>query len=832
LAGRMSSSFELQSHPDRLLMDHLQKVGELSKSIVNSKCISDEFFGGERFLSEIAYLIGIAHDFGKATREFQRMLKGGEKTKYARHGFLSSLVGYYLVEKFLKETNKLQVLPHLPTIAWMVINKHHGNMKDILGTYGEISKFEDQRDTVKQQMESISDFSYDEVKRIFSRLFPELDVVSEFFKEFSENVGFVEEIGKKVRNSIREVWEEKTKEYYYLALLFYSVLLDSDKLDASGTKPPLRTEKIPVGLADEYKGKLKGEYSAINELRNTAYEEVSKLTRELNLQQNRILSLNLPTGMGKTLMGLSCALTLRKRVSEELGFFPKIIYSLPFLSIIDQNSKVIKNILAPLYEDEEVPSTMFLKHHHLAEVGYKVKGNNGELNLLDLNKSLLLTEGWHSEIVITTFVQFFQSLITHRNRAARKFHNMINSIIILDEIQSIPHRYWCLANEVLRDLARKFNCWIILMTATEPWVFREEGVEDLVKERNKYFQAFDRVKYDFDLQEKSFSEFKTEIRSLVANSKENIMVVLNTIDSCKELYLALKEELLGRYSLSSKECLDEDGICQFPDLELINLSTQVLPDYRLRRIERIKRDEKRKVIITTQLIEAGVDISVDQIFRDLAPLDCVIQTAGRCNRNCGEKKGRVNVIVLKGDGGKCFHQYIYDPLLIDATEEVIDKFGEKNTEKGFNLSAASNYFHAVEERGSNQKSREIIEAVEKLNFSEIAQFKLIEEKRPVVSIFVEIDENAKKVREKITRILLEEKGFRKAEELLKLKREINSYTIPVRLGKKMEEEIIFLPNLGGTDDWKYIPNEKLDMWYKRDIGFEPSEDIDRQMRII
>lgn len=823
----MLSSFELKSRPDELLMNHLQGVGELSKSTVSSKRISDEFFCGERFLSEIAYLIGIAHDFGKSTREFQIMLKGGKRTECARHGFLSSIFGYYLVEKFLEKNNKLQALPHLPTMAWMTINKHHGDLKDILGTYGEISKFESQEEVVKQQVRSISDFSFDEVKRIFSGLFSGFDVIPEFFKEFSENVNFVKEMSEKVRNSIYEIWEKKTKEYYYLALLLYSVLLDSDKLDASGTEPPLRTEKIPVWLTDEYKEKLEDGRSTINELRNRGYEEVHKLARELNLQQNRVLSLNLPTGMGKTLIGLSCALTLRKRVSEEFGFSPKIIYSLPFLSIIDQNSKVIKNILAPLYGGRGVPSTTFLKHHHLAEMKYEVKEDDGELNPLDLNKSLLLTEGWHSEIVITTFVQFFQSLITHRNRAARKFHNMVNSIIILDEIQSIPHRYWRLVDEALRDLAKKFNCWIILMTATEPWVFRKGGVKDLVKEKNKYFQAFDRVEYDFDLQEKSFGEFKAEICTFVANCEEDIMVVLNTINSCKELYLTLKEELLGHHNLSSEECLDGDGICQFPDLELINLSTHILPDHRLKRIERIKGDRKRKVIITTQLIEAGVDISVDQIFRDLAPLDCIIQTAGRCNRNYEEKKGRVNVVVLKGDGGRCFHQYIYDPVLIDATKEMIGKFGEKNTEKDFNIKAVSDYFRAIEERGSGQKSREIIGAVEKLNFSEIAQFKLIEEKKHVVSIFVEIDENAKKVREEITRILREEKGFRKAEELLRIKREINSYTISVALGKKIRDKITFLLPLGDTDDWKYIPNEKLDMWYKRDVGFEPDEDIDR-----
>lgn len=824
----MSSSFKLKSHPDKLLIDHLRNVGELSKGIVDSKYLENR-----NIFSHVTYLIGISHDFGKGTTFFQDLLDRDKKTKYARHGLLSSLLGYYLIRNYLYKNNVLEKFWYLPSIAFIAIKRHHSNIKTVWGQLDtEVSTLKDlnEIDDIKKQIQNIVDNNIDEVKKMYELL--DDFGIQEFINEIRNSDALIKEISK---NLVR-ICREKRLEYYFCTLFCYSVLLDADKLDASETEIPIRIENVAKEMVDEYKRiKFVGSKDYIDEVREKAYEEVNNFLQNLNLMTDRILSINLPTGMGKTLTGLSFSLGLRERIVKEFGFTPRIIYCLPFLSIIDQNSEVIEDILKIGGKYHEVPSNLFLKHHHLADIEYKEE-KNGELDTVkDFNKSLLLTEGWNSEIIITTFVQFFHSLITNRNRAARKFHNILNSIIILDEVQSIPYKYWLLINEALKYLATKFSCWIILMTATEPLIFeRGREINDLVKDREKYFRIFDRVDFNFDLDEngsfngKDFDLFIDEVYNEVIENKKDLMVVLNTIDSCKKLYEYLKDKLSLHYNLNTKESLDNDGICVFSDLELINLSTYILPFFRLNRIKRIKKNDKRKVVITTQLIEAGVDISVDIVYRDMAPLDCIIQSAGRCNRN-NKDKGIVNVILLKDKNGRSFSSYIYDSVLIDATQETIRKFGKKVSERDFIIKAVDGYYELVRERGTNQPSETILNYLRKLNFSDVIEFRLIEEKFLSTSIFVEIDKEAEDTRKEIERILAQERGFKKKESFLRIRKDINQDTLTINLSKRTES-IIHLPSLG-EETFKYIPRKDLRNWYKLDTGFYAPEN-DVSMRII
>jgi CRISPR-associated endonuclease/helicase Cas3 len=820
----MLYSFRLKSHPNKLLKNHLENVAKLSRDIINSKYIKNK-----ELFSTIGYLIGASHDFGKATTFFQKILNNDEKTKYANHGFLSSLFGYYIIKNYLKKIEKLEEFWYMPVIAWVVINEHHGDIKDVGRADGEIFKLDDEEeiDTVKKQIEDIINNSIEEVNIIYKELFEEKEKIKglelqEFINIFNSKEA-INEFIKGIRRDALKISRENDIRYYFIVLFFYSVLLDADKLDASETQIPKRIE-IPENIIDNYK-KIKFKRNKnIDKVREDAYKEVIGSIHNLDLTDERILSINLPTGIGKTLTGLSFALHLREKIKKEFGFTPRIIYSLPYLSIIDQNSEVIEDVFKTVGGYTEIPSNLFLKHHHLADVEYREEKDN-ELNIIgDINKSLLLTEGWHSEIVITTFVQFFHSLVTNRNRAARKFHNMINSIILLDEVQSIPHKYWLLIREILQYMAKDLNCWIILMTATEPLIFGKNEIKELVKNREGYFNLFDRVEYNFDLKEKNFEEFKEELLNQIEeNEDKNIMVVVNTIDSCKELFTYLKEKFCRKYNLDAEKYIDNDGICNLPKLEIINISTHVLPDFRLRRINRIKNKGKRKIIITTQLIEAGVDISVDIIYRDFAPLDCIIQTAGRCNRNGEKRKGSVNIVLLKDENNKPFYSYIYDSMLIDITKEVIKKIGKNTSEKEFTIRAADEYYDRIIERGSKEDSRRIVESLKELNFSRISKFSLIEEKLPTVSIFVEIDKRAQETRRKIEKILTEKKRFEKRKELIKIRKDLNLYTISINLSTGVEEKIVDLPLIGDVQDFRYIPEGELGKWYKLDIGFQLRE---------
>ena len=516
---------------------------------------------------------------------------------------------------------------------------------------------------------------------------------------------------------------------------------------------------------------------------------------------------------------------LRERVEKEKGFTPKIIYSLPFLSIIDQNSQVISEVLET--DKQSISSNLMLVHHYLADVKYTEEKNN-EIDIIkDINRALLLTEGWHSEIVITTFIQLFHSLITNRNRAARKFHNMTNSIIILDEIQAIPHKYWLLINKALCYLTRQFNCWIILMTATEPLIFSSDEITPLIKEKNKYFTAMDRVQYKFDLKEKDFSKFKKEVLAMIKeNEAKDIMIVLNTIRSCKDMYIFLKEKFSKETGSNIDGVIDEYGISIFPDFDLINLSTHVLPDFRQRRISKIKENEnlkkKRMIIITTQLIEAGVDISVDIIYRDFAPLDCIIQAAGRCNRNNRTEKGVVNVVLLKGKNNQLLCS-IYDSTLRDITKEVILNVGKNTSEKDFCMKATNDYYKLVLDRGTSDNSRVLLNHMHLLNFSELSNFKLIEQKMETKSIFIEINSEAEELRKTLEKIMTENKRFEKRVKLLELRKQLNLFTLSVNYDKRLACTKEQLEMLGEMEDFRVVSKDQLNEWYILDIGFRTPE---------
>jgi len=814
----ISSSFNLKSHPDKCLHDHLKIVGENSRRIV----ICKEGIKDKELLSEISYLIGISHDFAKSTTYFQKYLKTGIKTEKAYHGKLSSIFGYYLIKKYLDSRN---VSGNISLLAWLVIMKHHGDINDLIGTQGELEKLDD-LDIEKEQIKDIKQNYFNEVNVIYKELSPIEINLEDFFREFVNICDEIKEKGDKI------VLESNIKNYF-LILFLYSILLDADKLDASGIKLNKIEEErkkwisIPVDLVDCYKKeRFASAREEINIVRNESYNEVITNLKEIekNIKNERIFSIELPTGCGKTLTSLSFALKLRESVKSKFSFVPKIIYSLPFLSIIDQNADVFSEVLAEyagivnwkeLFEMkekekrkklEEVPNSLLLKHHHLMDIKYVTKDLRDVEELeRDPSKSLLMIEGWHSEIVITTFVQFFHSLITNRNKAARKFHNLTNSIIILDEVQSIPYEYWLLVREALKHLAYDYNSWIILMTATQPFIFQENEIIPLIKDKNKYFERFNRVNYLINTDEINFDEFKHNLLVDILKNDQNVGIVVNTISASKDLYKFLRDELKKKYG-EPKINIESDGIkgvANFDNLVLIDLSTHILPIHRKERIEYIKDNEsKRKIIITTQLIEAGVDIDLDVIYRDIAPFDCIIQTGGRCNRNNKKNEGLVKVLYLKGNGKRAFSS-IYDSTLIGITKEIFESLRNRQIEEKEIYDLMQKYFKKVLKRGTGTPSKENIEAMERLMFFKIGEFKLIRKEQPKADVFVDIDENSKKIWKNYEKIMENVDKIKRRNEFLKIRNKFYNFVISVP--KEEVEDFLVEPFLG------YIAKENYDM---------------------
>ncbi|MDY2744568.1 MAG: hypothetical protein SOV21_02845, partial [Methanosphaera sp.] len=162
----------------------------------------------------------------------------------------------------------------------------------------------------------------------------------------------------------------------------------------------------------------------------------------------------------------------------------------------------------------------------------------------------LLIDGWYSEIIITTFIQLFYSLISDKNKSLRKFHNITNSIIILDEVQTIPPKYWYLLKTIFIDLARYYNTWIIFMSATQPLIFNPKEINEIITDKDKYFQQLDRVNYYFHNNKIPLTTFAHNMVTKIKNNiNKDVMFVLNTTESSKYLYDHLKQNLNNSFQL-------------------------------------------------------------------------------------------------------------------------------------------------------------------------------------------------------------------------------------------------------------------------------------------
>ena len=781
---------DLMSHPNKKLENHLKNVADFSYDVFNFLEIENK-----ELFSNISFLIGLTHDFAKSTSFFQTYLSDHTKKENTQHSFLSAIFTYYVVKNYL-DKNNINFESNLSIISYFVVLANHCNLKDIT----KLDYYNEKKINSKMVLKQIEDLKSSDDN--LSKFYDDFEI--DFFRFFDE----FDEISEEITDGLLIFSFEGNIDNYFYILLFYSSLLDADKMDASESKR-INRENIPGDIVDIFKkNNLRDSKDNINKTREEAYQEVNGNILNMDLNE-RILSIELPTGIGKTFTGVSAALKLKERINNELNFNPRIIYSLPFLTIVDQNSDTISSILN---ESSLNGSNFLLNHNHLSDMNYK----SNDLENYDISNSKILIEGWNSEIIVTTFIQFFYSIISNKNKSLRKFHNITNSIILLDEIQSLPYKYWKIINLFFKKLAYEYNCWIILMTATQPYIFKENEIKSLVDNVDYYFNKFDRVNYNFNLDSQNFEDFKKEFVDKISNdSKNDYLVVLNTINSSKELYEFIKDYYsVMDYDIYLDDC---NGICYIgDDIQLIYLSNNIIPKHRLEKINAIKESNRQSIVISTQLIEAGVDIDVDIIYRDLAPLDSLVQTAGRCNRSGNKEKGIVNVISLKNENGKSYSSFIYDSLLLNKTKEVLTSLNQIS-EKEFNLAAAKNYFKLIYNSGTQDDY--LIKIIENLRFPEIpSNFKLIEEDIQKVDVFVVINSEAKLLFEKYNDIINNYKGFDRKNEFLKIKNKFYKYVISV------DETKIGSANNLCNDEIFYIGENDVFRKYDLDTGFKPEDD--------
>jgi len=756
----------LFSHPGIELKKHLEYVKKIGLEVFNSKSglnLGVSNIDLEKALEIMLYY----HDIGKTTTYFQDYLRSqiDDGVKYTdgsdlkSHALISACIVAYLVSQ--NTTSKDKEL--LSAIAFIIIRKHHGDfdcLENMLALNLEYKNLEKQYQALQ-----ISEFDF---------MIPDFKTL----RKFIDNLSWFENI--------------KGMEHYFLLNFCFSILVYADKSIAVFNEEfKIENLSLPANLIDLYKSSnFQHDATELNRIRNEIYQKTEESLAQLD--NHKILSVNVPTGSGKTLTVLNAAIKL---INKEPSL-KRIIYALPFTSIIDQTASIIENVFSTSNLNHE---DYFLIHHHLSEVKIKL-----DEKYVEGDRAQLLIENWDKPLILTTFWQFFNSLLTNDNRQLRKFHNIANSIIVLDEVQTISYQYWPLLNSLLKDFVERFNCRIILLTATMPLIFTEEKNEILnliPKEfRENYFKAFGRYRLSLinglnDINQNEL--FRVAVEHIERAPQKQFLFVFNTVKSSRDFYKQIQD--------------------YFHNTETIYLSSAVLPLHRRDKIKQIKKSKTAKIVVSTQLIEAGVDIDLDVVYRDFSPLDSIVQTSGRCNRNNSKATGEVYIFSLKKENSsKRDCNYIYAPVALKPTDDLLKEFCSfKENEL---LTAIDMYCLKIKESMSNDKSTGIVNAVNNLNYPEIIKlFKLIEE-QPANLVFLEIDDSASKVLNSFNQIGLIEDRWQRKDEFLKIRKEFMNYCISVRynpneINSEFEEA-------GG---FKFIPCNLISSYYDYETGFHKPE---------
>ncbi|TYC00862.1 MAG: CRISPR-associated helicase Cas3' [Kosmotoga sp.] len=760
-----------QGETPRLLIDHLNGVYHLMISEIETASLYMDFEDllgiDQKTLGFFVKAIAYYHDLGKATPEFQNkiMKRRFDKDRSPHSALGAFAVGKYLTEKAPKE------MQHLIPIIVSLVKRHHGKAEN--PEFG--CDLNNEAELIKWQLLNLNEDFLDEMRQKIDVPPLDIDELDDLVYDWQE---CYEDFFLDNRKDIRP---------YILYMYLSSLLRWADETDAAFRNNPLpKRDDPPETLVEDYR-KAKGfdvpGTDPMNLLRNEFY---SQATSNMDFE---IGTLKGPTGIGKTLTLLSLALKLRKNLKNK-GYIPRIIYCLPFLSIIDQTYDVAQKLFTETGRPEPTPNQV-LQQHHLSEIDFFT--DNEDENYEKYEADLLINT-WHSELTITTFVSFFHSIFT--NKRNPKFFRIPGSIVLLDEIQAIPTHYWDLTGKLMQLLAKYGGTRFVFSTATMPSCLGLTG-----KKLFKKDIPLERFELE-RLAEMTFEEFTSNLLpdtvEEALSSDKSLMIVVNTIDSAEATF---------------KEIAELPGL---KDEKLYYLSTKVPAKVRRQRIHDIKNENGSCILVTTQLVEAGVDIDFDYCIRDIGPLDSIVQVAGRVNRSNKKEKGKIKLIQLTDFNGRRAPSKIYDSVLLSASKSAMNNNLYTESEL---YSLVEDYFRAIEEAGFEMRSKEILENIYKLEFTNIADFKLIEERGKSYPIFLELDVEAQTNWQKYTdmfeRTTSAEDKFKRLAEKKNTVRKLAPYIVNYRL-KYNESEADLPPVVNG---FCYVQRDQLERYYDELMGF-------------
>jgi CRISPR-associated endonuclease/helicase Cas3 len=533
-----------------------------------------------------------------------------------------------------------------------------------------------------------------------------------------------------VENSFydREVLEKNLKEQEEEFIWFqylWSLLLTGDKTQLIRGNKFVNKNYLNEKFTEKYKDNLRVEIikkiphvedSPLFNIRENIYKSTKISIDDLDLDNERILSINVPTGTGKTISVYGAAFKLAERLINEKNINPNIIYTVPFTSVIDQNYNVLEDMLK--YNGIDTVSDLILKHHSMTPLNYKDSEEKEYKNY----DARFLVENWQSTIITTTFVQLFNTIFKSGiNSIMHRFHRLAGSIIILDEIQAIPPRYYQIVEDLFNVLCDKFNCYVITVTATKPLFLQGK---DLIEDNEAIFKSMNRIIFENYTDEPiSLDDFQEIVKDdIEKNEDKSFLIILNTVNSAKKSF-----EYLTKVLKTNRK--------------VIYLSTEIIPILRLKIINEIKNNKNEKyILVSTQLIEAGVDLDFDIVYRDIAPMDCINQSAGRANRNGVNGKGIVKIYRLLNANNELFSSSIYSTPLLKATLNILA--GRRIIEEKDLWKINYEYFTKLDEvtkNKNNENYKEYCKYIKDFNFQKIRKFELIEKLYNKIDVFIRYD---------------------------------------------------------------------------------------------
>lgn len=555
-------------------------------------------------ISDIMKLAALLHDAGKMNSDFSDYID--KKTNLKRGDIDHSFAGAKYITEFASGMGDKTVLETALFIARVIIS-HHG-LHDWVD--------EDGRDYLKYRINKSE--RYNEICAGIKTL------VSD--KELKEMLITATEEFTEIKQKLFALCEKNSVRFtFYMGMLerfAESILVDADRTDTAEfmdgvTNTEFDTAtlwKDMIKTIDEQCDVFRKKTDRISQLRMN----ISERCAEYANSERKICRLVVPTGGGKTLSSIRFAVNYCKKFGKK-----KIFYIAPFMSILEQNSKVLRSISG---------DDALLEHHSniIAEIDDEKELGEYECRCFC----------WNNPVIATTAVQFLNTLFSGKMSSVRRFHTLENSVIIIDEIQSLPIKCVYLFNLAMNFLSNICDSVIVLCSATQP-TFEQvkhplilDNNESMTGDYSEDFKNFKRTEIVSDIRAEQYTfEQAADYAYEKFLENNNLLLILNTKKAAAELFKILKSKC------------DEN-------VEVMHLSTFMCPAHRSEKLDHLRTllDKNKPVIcVTTQLIEAGVDISFNCVIRSAAGTESIAQAAGRCNRNGKDSIRQVYVINIKDE---------------------------------------------------------------------------------------------------------------------------------------------------------------------------------------